>query len=137
MIYRKNYPFHCPGHIWQRGCQGSIALQLFGGIAKEMLTGATSEAISMCSLSGIRVLQKQLLRYVVKTFTRAIYTSGQSSTSAGLTATAVKMNSGRARTLEAGRSCPRRYGSLCGKMKWIKCKKKTVLPCTKRWNSNP
>ncbi len=49
------------------------------------------------------IAKSQLLRYVVKLSPRAIYTSGQSSTSAGLTATAVKDEFGDGRwTLEAG-----------------------------------
>jgi len=49
------------------------------------------------------IAKSQLLRYIVKCSPRAIYTSGQSSTSAGLTATAVKDEFGEGRwTLEAG-----------------------------------
>ena len=49
------------------------------------------------------IAKSQLLRYVVKLSPRAIYTSGQSSTAAGLTATAVKDEFGEGRwTLEAG-----------------------------------
>lgn len=82
----------------------AIALQLFGGITKTMPDGSHLRGDIHCLLIGDPGIAKsQLLRYVVKLSPRGIYTSGQSSTSAGLTATAVKDEFGDGRwTLEAG-----------------------------------
>jgi replicative DNA helicase Mcm len=82
----------------------AIALQLFGGIAKEMPDGSHLRGdIHVLLIGDPGIAKSQLLRYVVKLSPRAIYTSGQSSTSAGLTATAVKDEFGEGRwTLEAG-----------------------------------
>ncbi|HQJ87510.1 MAG TPA: MCM family protein [Methanoregulaceae archaeon] len=82
----------------------AIALQLFGGITKTMPDGSHLRGDIHCLLIGDPGIAKsQLLRYVVKLSPRGIYTSGQSSTQAGLTATAVKDEFGDGRwTLEAG-----------------------------------
>jgi replicative DNA helicase Mcm len=82
----------------------AIALQLFGGITKEMPDGSHLRGdIHVLLIGDPGIAKSQLLRYVVKLSPRAIYTSGQSSTSAGLTATAVKDEFGDGRwTLEAG-----------------------------------
>ncbi len=82
----------------------AIALQLFGGIMKEMPDGSHLRGdIHVLLIGDPGIAKSQLLRYVVKLSPRGIYTSGQSSTSAGLTATAVKDEFGDGRwTLEAG-----------------------------------
>ncbi|HZD42941.1 MAG TPA: minichromosome maintenance protein MCM, partial [Methanomicrobiales archaeon] len=82
----------------------AIALQLFGGIPKEMPDGSHLRGdIHMLLVGDPGIAKSQLLRYVVKLSPRGIYTSGKSSTSAGLTATAVKDEFGDGRwTLEAG-----------------------------------
>lgn len=82
----------------------AIALQLFGGIAKEMPDGSHLRGdIHVMLVGDPGIAKSQILRYVVKLSPRGIYTSGKSSTSAGLTATAVKDEFGDGRwTLEAG-----------------------------------
>lgn len=82
----------------------AIALQLFGGIAKEMPDASHLRGdIHMLLVGDPGIAKSQLLRYVVKLSPRGIYTSGKSATSAGLTATAVKDEFGDGRwTLEAG-----------------------------------
>lgn len=82
----------------------AIALQLFGGIMKSMPDGSHLRGDIHCLLIGDPGIAKsQILRYVVRLSPRGIYTSGQSSTQAGLTATAVKDEFGDGRwTLEAG-----------------------------------
>ena len=84
----------------------AIALQLFGGIMKEMPDGSHLRGdIHVLLIGDPGIAKSQLLRYVIKLSPRGIYTSGQSSTSAGLTATAVKDEFGDGRwTLEAGGS---------------------------------
>lgn len=82
----------------------AISFQLFGGIAKEMPDGSRLRGdIHILLVGDPGIAKSQLLRYVVKLSPRGIYTSGKSSTSAGLTATAVKDEFGDGRwTLEAG-----------------------------------
>lgn len=82
----------------------AISLILFGGIAKEMPDGSHLRGdIHMLLVGDPGIAKSQMLRYVVKLSPRGIYTSGKSSTSAGLTATAVKDEFGDGRwTLEAG-----------------------------------
>jgi len=82
----------------------AIALQLFGGIPKEMPDGSRLRGdIHVLLVGDPGIAKSQILRYVVKLSPRGIYTSGKSSTSAGLTATAVKDEFGDGRwTLEAG-----------------------------------
>ena len=82
----------------------AIALQLFGGIAKEMPDGSGLRGdIHVLLVGDPGIAKSQLLRYVIKLAPRGVYTSGKSASSAGLTAAAVKddMEGGRW-TLEAG-----------------------------------
>ena len=82
----------------------AIALQLFGGVTKELPDGVTLRGDFHILLVGDPGIAKsQLLRYVIKLAPRGIYTSGKSASSAGLTAAAVKdeLEGGRW-TLEAG-----------------------------------
>lgn len=104
MIYRKITHSIAPTIYGTEDVKEAIALQLFGGIAKEMPDGSHLRGdIHVLLVGDPGIAKSQLLRYVVKLSPRAIYTSGQSSTSAGLTATAVKDEFGEGRwTLEAG-----------------------------------
>jgi replicative DNA helicase Mcm len=104
MIYRMITHSIAPTIYGSEDVKGAIALQLFGGIAKEMPDGSRLRGdIHVLLIGDPGIAKSQLLRYVVKLSPRAIYTSGQSSTAAGLTATAVKDEFGEGRwTLEAG-----------------------------------
>ncbi|HUU76241.1 MAG TPA: minichromosome maintenance protein MCM [Methanoregulaceae archaeon] len=103
-IYRKITHSIAPTIYGNEDVKEAIALQLFGGIKKEMPDGTNLRGdIHVLLIGDPGIAKSQLLRYVVKLSPRAIYTSGQSSTSAGLTATAVKDEFGDGRwTLEAG-----------------------------------
>jgi replicative DNA helicase Mcm len=103
-IYRKITHSIAPTIYGNEDVKEAIALQLFGGISKEMPDGSHLRGdIHVLLIGDPGIAKSQLLRYVVKLSPRAIYTSGQSSTSAGLTATAVKDEFGDGRwTLEAG-----------------------------------
>jgi replicative DNA helicase Mcm len=103
-IYRKITHSIAPTIYGNEDVKEAIALQLFGGISKEMPDGSHLRGdIHILLIGDPGIAKSQLLRYVVKLSPRAIYTSGQSSTSAGLTATAVKDEFGDGRwTLEAG-----------------------------------
>jgi replicative DNA helicase Mcm len=104
MIYRMITHSVAPTIYGSEDVKEAITLQLFGGIAKEMPDGSRLRGdIHVLLIGDPGIAKSQLLRYVVKLSPRAIYTSGQSSTSAGLTATAVKDEFGEGRwTLEAG-----------------------------------
>ena len=104
MIYRMITNSIAPTIYGSEDVKQAIALQLFGGIAKEMPDGSRLRGdIHVLLIGDPGIAKSQLLRYVVKLSPRAIYTSGQSSTAAGLTATAVKDEFGEGRwTLEAG-----------------------------------
>jgi replicative DNA helicase Mcm len=103
-IYEKITHSIAPTIYGSEEVKEAIALQIFGGIAKEMPDGTHLRGdIHVLLIGDPGIAKSQLLRYVVKLSPRAIYTSGQSSTSAGLTATAVKDEFGDGRwTLEAG-----------------------------------
>ncbi|MDD1701434.1 MAG: minichromosome maintenance protein MCM [Methanoregula sp.] len=104
MIYRMCIHSIAPTIYGNEDVKEAITLQLFGGIAKEMPDGSHLRGdIHVLLIGDPGIAKSQLLRYIVKCSPRAIYTSGQSSTSAGLTATAVKDEFGEGRwTLEAG-----------------------------------
>jgi len=82
----------------------AIALQLFGGIAKHTKDGSRLRGdINVLIVSDPGQAKSQMLRYVAKLAPRSVLTTGNASTKAGLTATAVKDDFGDGRwTLEAG-----------------------------------
>jgi len=82
----------------------ALALQLFGGIQKEMEDGTRIRGdIHMLFVGDPGTAKSQLLRYIGQIAPRGIYASGKSSSAAGLTATVVKDSFGEGRwTLEAG-----------------------------------
>ncbi|NLA38738.1 MAG: minichromosome maintenance protein MCM [Methanomicrobiales archaeon] len=104
MVYKKITRSIAPTIYGTDDVKEAIALQLFGGIAKEMPDGSRLRGdIHVLLVGDPGIAKSQILRYVVKLSPRGIYTSGKSSTSAGLTATAVKDEFGDGRwTLEAG-----------------------------------
>ncbi|MFA5397815.1 MAG: minichromosome maintenance protein MCM [Methanogenium sp.] len=103
-IYEKISHSIAPSIYGMQDVKTAISLVLFGGIAKEMPDGSRLRGdIHMLLVGDPGIAKSQVLRYVIKLSPRGIYTSGKSSTSAGLTATAVKDEFGDGRwTLEAG-----------------------------------
>jgi replicative DNA helicase Mcm len=103
-LFRKVIHSIAPTIYGNEDVKEAIALQLFGGIMKEMPDSSHLRGdIHILLVGDPGIAKSQLLRYVVKISPRGIYTSGKSSTSAGLTATAVKDEFGDGRwTLEAG-----------------------------------
>lgn len=103
-IYRKIAHSIAPTIYGIDDVKDAVALQLFGGIVKEMPDGTRLRGdVHVLLIGDPGIAKSQMLRYVVRLSPRAIYTSGQSTTSAGLTATAVKDEFGDGRwTLEAG-----------------------------------
>lgn len=82
----------------------AMALQLFSGVVKNLPDGSRIRGdIHLLLIGDPGTGKSQLLRYIVTLAPRGIYTSGKSSTAAGLTATAVKDEFGEGQwTLEAG-----------------------------------
>jgi replicative DNA helicase Mcm len=82
----------------------ALALQLFGGVGKLMDDGTRIRGdIHIALIGDPGTAKSQILRYMAQLAPRGIYTSGKSSSAAGLTAAAVKDEFGEGRwTLEAG-----------------------------------
>jgi replicative DNA helicase Mcm len=103
-ISTKKSSLYCSNNLRNEDVKEAIALQLFSGLAKEMPDSTHLRGdIHVLLVGDPGIAKSQILRYVVKLSPRGIYTSGKSTTSAGLTATAVKDEFGDGRwTLEAG-----------------------------------
>lgn len=81
----------------------AIVLQLFGGVPKNLPDGSRLRGdIHVLLIGDPGSGKSQVIRYVTKIAPRSIFTSGKSSSSAGLTATAVKDEFDGRWTLEAG-----------------------------------
>jgi replicative DNA helicase Mcm len=82
----------------------SLALQLFGGVAKEYPDGSRGRGdIHLLLVGDPGTAKSQLLTYMSNLAPRGIFTSGKSASAAGLTAAVVKDEFGEGRyTLEAG-----------------------------------
>jgi len=82
----------------------ALALQLFGGVHKEMDDGTKGRGdIHILLVGDPGTAKSQLLFYMSDLSPRGIFTSGKSSSAAGLTAAVVKDDFGEGRyTLEAG-----------------------------------
>ena len=83
----------------------ALSLQLFGGIPKTMPDGTKIRGdIHILLVGDPGTAKSQLLRYISQLAPRSIYTSGKSSSAAGLTASAVRSDEfGEGKwTLEAG-----------------------------------
>lgn len=82
----------------------ALVLQLFGGVEKKMPDGVRIRGdIHILLVGDPGTAKSQLLRFVSLLSPQAIYTSGKSTTAAGLTAAAVRDDfSGGQWTLEAG-----------------------------------
>jgi replicative DNA helicase Mcm len=93
-----------PSIYGYKNVKEAVALQLFSGVPKLLPDGSRIRGdIHILLVGDPGIAKSQILRYVVKLAPRGVYTSGKSSTSAGLTATAIKDEFGDGRwTLEAG-----------------------------------
>ncbi|UOY10189.1 minichromosome maintenance protein MCM [Methanonatronarchaeum sp. AMET6-2] len=103
-IYNKIIDSIAPTIYGYRDVKEAMALQLFSGVAKELPDGSRIRGDIHTFLVGDPGIGKsQILRYVSNLAPRGVYASGKSSTSAGLTAAAVKDEFGDGKwTLEAG-----------------------------------
>jgi len=82
----------------------TLLYALFGGLTKIMPDGSYLRGdVHVLLVGDPGIAKSQMIRYVVQISPRGVFTSGQSSSSAGLTAAAVKDNfGGGGWTLEAG-----------------------------------
>ena len=103
-IYEKIRGSIAPSIYGYDDVKEALALQLVSGFEKHLPDGARIRGdIHILLVGDPGIAKSQLLRYMTKISPRGIYTSGKSSTSAGLTATAVKDELGDGRwTIEAG-----------------------------------
>lgn len=103
-IYEKIKNSIAPSIFGYDDVKEALALQLVSGFEKKLPDGARIRGdIHILLVGDPGIAKSQLLRYMTKISPRGIYTSGKSTTSAGLTATAVKDELGDGRwTIEAG-----------------------------------
>ena len=103
-IYKKIIESIAPSIYGYAEVKEALALQLMSGVPKNLPDGARIRGdVHVLLVGDPGIAKSQLLRYIVKLAPRGIYTSGRSSSAAGLTAAAVKDEFGDGRwTLEAG-----------------------------------
>lgn len=104
LIYENIIKSIAPSIYGYEEVKEALALQLVSGFSKGLPDGSRIRGdLHMLLVGDPGIAKSQLLRYIIQLSPRGIYTSGKSSTSAGLTATAVKDELGDGRwTIEAG-----------------------------------
>ncbi|MEM4566542.1 MAG: minichromosome maintenance protein MCM [Archaeoglobaceae archaeon] len=102
-IYEKIVKTIAPSIYGYEDIKLAIALQLFGGVPKKLPDGTEIRGdIHILLVGDPGVAKSQLLRFVHRIAPRSIYTTGKGTTTAGLTATAVRDEVDGRWTLEAG-----------------------------------
>jgi len=103
-IYKKIIASIAPSIYGYEEVKEALALQLMSGVPKNLPDGARIRGdVHVLLVGDPGIAKSQLLRYIRKLAPRGIYTSGRSSSAAGLTAAAVRDEFGDGRwTLEAG-----------------------------------
>ncbi len=93
----------------------ALALQMFGGVPKEMPDGTKFRGdIHILMVGDPGTGKSQMLTYISALAPRGVYASGKSATAAGLTAAAVRDEFGEGRwTLEAGALVLADMGIVC------------------------
>ena len=93
-----------PTHMGDAHIKEAIALQMFGGVEKELADGSRKRGQSHLLLVGDPGTDKSgLLEYATTLAPRSVYTSGKNASSAGLTCAATQTDFGDGGwTLEAG-----------------------------------
>ncbi len=112
-IYDKIIKSTAPSIKGYRDVKEAIALQLFGGSAKELEDETRLRGdIHILIVGDPGIGKSQMLKYVSKLAPRSIYTSGKGTTGAGLTAAAVRDELG-GWSLEAGALVLGDQGNVC------------------------
>ncbi|KZX15038.1 MCM2/3/5 family protein [Methanobrevibacter cuticularis] len=112
-IYEKIIKSTAPSIKGYRDVKEAIALQLFGGAAKELEDKTRLRGdIHILIVGDPGIGKSQMLKYVSKLAPRSIYTSGKGTTGAGLTAAAVRDELG-GWSLEAGALVLGDQGNVC------------------------
>ena len=102
-LYTKMAHSIAPNVFGHEDVKRGILLMLLGGVHKETEDHIHLRGdINVCIVGDPSTAKSQFLKYVAKTFPRSIYTSGQSSSAAGLTATVAKDPETGDFTIEAG-----------------------------------
>ncbi|GMH34372.1 hypothetical protein BSKO_02206 [Bryopsis sp. KO-2023] len=102
-IYR-NLARSIAPNVWgSEDIKKSILLMLIGGVHKTTPEGIQLRGdINVCIVGDPSCGKSQMLQYVSKFLPRAVYTTGKSSSAAGLTASVVKESEGGGFAIEAG-----------------------------------
>lgn len=112
-VYEKIIKSTAPSIKGYRDVKEAIALQLFGGAAKELEDKTRLRGdIHILIVGDPGIGKSQMLKYVSKLAPRSIYTSGKGTTGAGLTAAAVRDELG-GWSLEAGALVLGDQGNVC------------------------
>ncbi|OQD58330.1 replication control MCM [Methanobrevibacter arboriphilus JCM 13429 = DSM 1125] len=112
-IHEKIIKSTAPSIKGYRQVKEAIALQLFGGAAKELEDKTRLRGdIHILIVGDPGIGKSQMLKYVSKLAPRSIYTSGKGTTGAGLTAAAVRDELG-GWSLEAGALVLGDKGNVC------------------------
>ena len=112
-IYEKIIKSTAPSIRGYRDVKEAIALQLFGGSAKQLEDETRLRGdIHILIVGDPGIGKSQMLKYVSKLAPRSIYTSGKGTTGAGLTAAAVRDELG-GWSLEAGALVLGDQGNVC------------------------
>lgn len=102
-IYKKIVRTIAPSIYGYEDIKLAIALQLFGGVSKKLPDGTEIRGdIHILLVGDPGVAKSQLLKFVHRIAPRSVYTTGKGTTTAGLTATAVRDEIDGRWTLEAG-----------------------------------
>jgi DNA replication licensing factor MCM6 len=90
-LYQKMVESVCPSIFGHWEVKRGILLMLFGGVHKSTKEGISLRGdINVCIVGDPSVAKSQFLKYVHSFLPRTVYTSGKSTTAAGLTATVVR-----------------------------------------------
>lgn len=102
-VFNKLAKSLAPAVFGMEDVKKAITIQLFGGVAHTVRKNRVRGDIHVLLIGDPGIAKSQLLYYVAQVAPRAIITSGNGATAAGLTATAVKDDFGDGSwTLEAG-----------------------------------
>lgn len=102
-LYQKLVESIAPAIFGHQDIKAGILLMLFGGLHKTTSEGIRLRGdINICIVGDPGTAKSQFLKYVTEFLPRSVYTSGKSSSAAGLTASVVKDEETGEFTIEAG-----------------------------------